>query len=411
MSAYFKDKGRVDPAESCTEKITALLAQAEEFRLRFAAGAPQRDRQRLLPHEEMLALRRSGLLAMRVPREYGGPEIDMVSFSRIIRMLAAGDPNIAQGIAPHFTNLEKLRIYGTPAQQKVYFDLVLEGCLMSNAAAEREGAFIGDVSTLLFRENGVWRLRGNKYYSTGSLFSSIILVTAAHEEGGRAAIFVPVDRPGVTVADDWDGMGQRTTASGTTAFADVEIAEEEILRIPAYGDRRTHEGGFAQLIHASIDAGIARAALEDACEYGRTSARVLRESGVRGAIEDPYVLHTVGEMAIITHGAESLLERGAALLENAVRVAFAGGADADRLLGEASVAVAEAKYATTEAAIKVSEMIFRIGGASATSARLNLDRHWRNARTHTTHDPVAYKARAVGDFYLNGALPPINTKI
>ena len=398
-------------AGSDSEKITALWEVADEFRRRFAAGAPQRDRERRLPHEEIEAVRRSGLLAMRVPREYGGIEIDMPNFSRVIRLLAAGDPNIAQAITPHFTNLEKLRIYGTPAQHRWYFDLALTGSLTSNAAAEREGAFIGDVSTLLFRENGIWRLRGRKYYSTGSLFSSIILVTAAHEEGGRAAIFVPVDRAGVTLSDDWDGMGQRTTASGTSEFDNVEIAEQEILRIPAYGARRTHEGSFAQLIHASIDAGIARAALEDACEYGRGGARVLRESGVRGAIEDPYVLHTIGEMAILTHGAESLLERGAALLDKAVRASFAGEAEGEQLLAEASIAIAEAKYATTEASIKVSEMIFRIGGASATSSRLDLDRHWRNARTHTTHDPVAYKARAVGDFYLNGALPPINTKI
>lgn len=388
-----------------------FIAVAERFRLRFAAGAARRDSQRTLPHEEIRALRQSGLLSMRVPREYGGPEADLVTFSRVIRLLAAGDPNIAQAVAPQFANLEKLRLYGTPAQQRHYFDLVLAGGMMSNAAAEREGAFIGDVATRLVKDNGTWRLRGRKYYSTGSLFSSVILVTAAHEDGGRAAVFVPVDRAGVTVSDDWDGMGQRTTASGTTVFDNVPVAEEEILRIPDYGRRRTHEGGFAQLIHASIDAGIALAALADACAYGRTQARVLRESGVSGAAADPYVLHTVGEMAIIAHGAESLLERGALLLDNALRAAWADGEESDRLLGEASIAVAEAKYATTDAAIRVSEMIYRIGGASATSAALNLDRHWRNARTHTTHDPVAYKARAVGDFYLNGALPPINTKI
>ncbi|NDL65218.1 acyl-CoA dehydrogenase family protein [Acerihabitans arboris] len=388
-----------------------FIALAEGFRRRFAAGAARRDSQRALPHEEIQALRQSGLLSMRVPREYGGREADLVTFSRVIRLLAAGDPNIAQAIAPQFANLEKLRLYGTPAQQRRYFDLALDGAMMSNAAAEREGVFIGDVATRLVRDNGIWRLRGRKYYSTGSLFSSIILVTAQHEEGGRAAVFVPVDRPGVTVGDDWDGMGQRTTASGTSEFDNVRVDEGEILRIPAYGHRRTHEGGFAQLIHASIDAGIALAALEDACAYGRKQARAPRESGVGGATADPYVLHTVGEMAIIAHGAETLLERGALLLDNALRAEWAGGAESDRLLGEASIAVAEAKYATSEAAVRVSEMIYRIGGASATSAALNLDRHWRNARTHTTHDPVAYKARAVGDFYLNGALPPINTKI
>ncbi len=399
------------PAGRDGEENTGFLAAAEQFRLRFAAGAARRDSLRILPHEEIDALRQSGLLSMRVPREYGGREADLLTFSRVIRLLAAGDPNIAQAIVPQFANLEKLRLYGTPAQQRHYFDLVLGGTMMSNAAAEREGAFIGDMATRLERRHGTWRLRGRKYYSTGSLFSSIILVTAVHEDGGRAAVFVPVDRLGVTVSDDWDGMGQRTTASGTTLFDNVLVAEEEILRIPAYGQRRTHEGGFAQLIHAAIDAGIALAALEDACAYGRTQARVLRESGVSGATADPYVLHTVGEMAIIAHGAETLLERGALLLDNALRAEWAGTEASDRLLGEASIAVAEAKYATSEAAIRVSEMIYRLGGASATSAALNLDRHWRNARTHTTHDPVAYKARAVGDFYLNGTLPPINTKI
>lgn len=387
------------------------LKAADAFREQFAAGSSQRDRSRELPYEEIERLKQSGLLALRVPREYGGAEIDILTFSQVLRTLAAGDPNIAQAVAPQFTNLEKLRLYGRESQKQRYFAHTLSGGLMSNAAAEKGGNFIGDVSTTLQRSGQGWRLNGRKAYSTGSLFSTIILVTALHPDGGRAAIFVPQDRAGVTVHHDWDGMGQRTTASGTTEYQDVVIDEDEILPVPAFGQRRTHEGAFAQLLHCAIDAGIAQAALEDACAYGREHARVLRESGVADATQDPYVLHTVGEMAIQTHGADALLERGARLLDRALQASYENAGEADRLLAEASIAIAEAKYATTEASLWVSEKLFCLGGASATTQAINLDRHWRNARTHTTHDPVSYKARAVGDFYLNGTLPPINTKI
>jgi len=386
-------------------------AIARELAAGFRVGAAARDRDRVPPLAELERIKASGLLAARVPAAYGGAEIDLPKFARILVILAQADPNIAQAVAPQFANLEKLRIYGTHEQKLHYFGLALDGVLMGNAAAEQGGNFIGDVTTTLYRAGSEWRLKGRKYYSTGSIYSELILVTAAHEQGGRAAVFVPRNREGVSVLDDWDGMGQRTTASGTTIYDDVLVHEHEVLRIPAFGQRRTHEGAFAQLMHSAIDAGIALAALADAGAYGREQARVLRESGVSSATQDPYVLHTIGEMAIAAHGAEALLGRGAALLEQALAASLAGDADANRLLGEASIAVAEAKYATTEASIRVSEMLFRIGGASATSRGLNLDRHWRNARTHTTHDPVSYKARAVGDFYLNGNLPPINTKI
>jgi alkylation response protein AidB-like acyl-CoA dehydrogenase len=50
--------------------------------------------------------------------------------------------------------------------------------------------------------------------------------------------------------------------------------------------------------------------------------------------------------------------------------------------------------------------LIELGGSSATLARHNLDRHWRNARTHTVHDPVRWKYHAVGNYWLNGANPP-----
>jgi len=189
--------------------------------------------------------------------------------------------------------------------------------------------------------------------------------------------------------------------------------------LPAPGSRRTYEGAFAQVLHAAIDAGIALAALDDAVIFCRDHARPVPEAGVSRASEDPYALHAVGEMATLAHGAVAMVERAARILDDAISAFFTYGiatstpeqAWVERLLAQASVAVAEAKITSSDAALRVSEMLFRVGGASATTSQRNLDRHWRNARTHTTHDPVAYKARAIGDFYLNGRFPPVTTKI
>lgn len=78
---------------------------------------------------------------------------------------------------------------------------------------------------------------------------------------------------------------------------------------------------------------------------------------------------------------------------------------------EASIAVAQAKIIATEAALRAGEKLYLVANASGTDRALNLDRHWRNARTHTTHDPVAYKFKFVGDYLLNGRAPPATAKI
>ncbi|MGQ4274658.1 acyl-CoA dehydrogenase family protein [Terrihabitans sp. B22-R8] len=389
-----------------------LVSLSENIGRELAAGAARRDAERLLPFDEIRRLAESGVLSARIPAAYGGAGGSVLDYTRILLNLAKGDPNIAQAAAPQFTNIEKIRIYGSEAQKRKYFGLALGGrVLTGNAAAERGGTTIGHMTTLVTRDGAGYRLNGRKFYATGSLFAEFTLVTAHLEGGRRAAVIVPTDRAGVTLLDDWDGMGQRATASGTAIFENVQLAEDEVLPILEYGRRRTYEGAFAQLLHCAVDTGIALAAVDDAVAFGRSGVRPLPEAGVETGANDPYVLHNVGEMVIAAHSALAMVERGAALLDEGVAAFHANGKDADRLLAEASIAVAEAKFLSSEVSIKVSEMIYRIGGASATSRALNLDRHWRNARTHTTHDPVAYKARAVGNFYLNGELPPVNTKI
>ncbi|RWR27706.1 dehydrogenase [Sinirhodobacter populi] len=391
---------------------TELLLRSQQLAEAFARDAARRDLERIPPRAEIRALADAGLLAARIPAAYGGPEVPVPEFARILINIARGDANIAQAASPVFANLEKIRIYGTEAQKRHYYGLVLDGALLTgNAAAEKGGKHLGDFSTVIRPDGDGFVLIGAKSYSTGTLYADYTLVTAITEQGGRAAAMVPTDRAGVTIIDDWDGMGQRATASGSAVFDGVRLVASEVIFIPDYGRRRTYEGGFAQLLHSAIDAGIAWAAIEEGMQQARTASRPLPEARVKRGTDDPYVLHTAGRIVIEARAAELLTLRGAEFLDLAIRAFYQGTPEANRLLAEASVAVAEAKYATSEASLHVAEMIYRLGGASATSRAVNLDRHWRNARTHTTHDPVDWKARVVGDYALNGTWPAINTKV
>ena len=411
---------RAPAVDGATHPSGDLHQAAVRLSQSFAEEASARDTERRLPHAEMQQLAASGILAARVPQAFGGAELSIAELTRIMVLIAKGDPNIAQAMQPHACGVEKVRLYGTAAQQRHFFGLVQSGGLITNASAERGGAFVGEIRTAIRRVAGQgWQLDGTKHYSTGSLYAGYfyVLVNRFEENeanGGvateRSLVIVPANRKGVTVLDDWDGMGQRTTASGTTRFEAVLVQDSEHFPLPKPGAKRTHEGAFAQILHAAIDTGIALAALEDAARYGREKARPVADAQVSRASDDPFVQTAVGEMAMLAHGAEALVERAAKFLD-AATLQFLAGEPSERALGEASVAVAEAKMAANNAALQVSEMLYRVGGAGATVRSLNFDRHWRNARTHTTHDPVSYKAKAVGDFYLNGQLPPINTKI
>ena len=384
------------------------MQRAASIGKQIAFGAAERDLAVTVPYEQYRTIAESGLLAARVPATFGGPEISFADLAKIFVHLGEGDPNLTQAVLPHACLADKLRIYATERQQEKFYAEMLQSRLITNANAERGGK-LGDIAASVIEKNGEFRLNGQKYYCTGSAFADSFFVLSMTESGGRAYAIVPRDRAGLTVLDDWDGMGQRTTSSGTVTFAEVVVHSDELVRLERFGVRSTYEGAMAQLLHAAIDAGIALAALGDAIAYGRKGARAVPESGVAKAGDDPYVLHAVGEMAMNAHAAVALVERAGGILDLACE-AFHHHSSPGRLLAEASVAVAEAKMMAEHASLHVSEMVFRVGGASATSRARNLDRHWRNARTHTTHDPVAYKAKIVGDFYMNDRPPPISTK-
>lgn len=391
-----------------------IVEIARDLGRSLAREAADRDRDRRLPLAEMKQLLAAGIHAARVPRRYGGLGASFAEMSSALIEVARGDPNIAQSIQPHLNFLDVLQLDATEEQRQRWYGRILGGSLITNAFAERGGKFIGDISTRLVREGDRLLLRGRKFYCTGSLFADLLYVSARTDDGVRVFVVIPRDRAGFTIEDDWDGMGQRTTASGTAILDDVEVQADEVIRQPLFGKRRSFVGASAQIYHAAIDAGIALAALDDAVAYARSNARPMPESGVERQTDDPYVQHATGEMAVTAHQAEAMVARAAAILDRASQAQLSGslaGEALDDLLGQASIAVAEAKASADAASLRVAEALFRVGSASATLRQHDLDRHWRNARTHTTHDPVSYKYKAVGDYLLNRRLPPVTTKI
>ncbi|QGY32604.1 acyl-CoA dehydrogenase family protein [Pantoea cypripedii] len=387
----------------------ALLAATHELSTRLAQQAAARDAGRTLPFDVFAEIRQLRLGALRVPISAGGAGGSWRDVAQQYLALARGDASVAQAFLGHVVFVERLRLMGTAAQQQQYLPLAAAGYLFSGAAAERGGQFRGELQTRLTAEGDYFRLNGLKHYSTGALFGDWLKIRCLNDQNQLVSAIVPANRPGIIRHDDWNGMGQRCTASGTTELNHVRVAASEVLMMEPWRHQRHHAGATAQIIHCAIDTGIALAALDDALDFARQHVRPVKESGVTKASEDPYLLHTVGEMSAHCRAAEALVLSAADQLEAAASARFTQQTieACEHLAAQASLAVAEAKTVSTRASLAVSQWLFDIGGASATVRTRNLDRHWRNARTHTTHDPLAYKYRTLGDFYVNGELPPL----
>jgi SfnB family sulfur acquisition oxidoreductase len=375
------------------------LKVAEEISAKLAEGAAARDRERVLPYDEMDLLSQAGLFAITVPKQYGGAGVGAYTVARVIATLSAADGSIGQIPQNHFFMLEGLRLEGTEEQKRFFYGRVLAGERLGNALSETGTKTAHDHATRLTRTGSVYRLNGRKFYSTGVLFAHWVAVVANDDDNRGVIAFVPRDTKGITIIDDWTGFGQRVTGSGTTLLDNVEVHPFSILSFQALFDRPTAMGPFAQIMHAAVEQGIAEAALADAVRFVRAS-RPWKYARVERASDDPYTVAALGELKIRVDASSALLERAGFFVDRAVDHPSA------ETVAAASVAVAEAKIASTDAALLVASKLIELGGSNATLAKYDLDRHWRNARTHTVHDPIRWKYHTIGDYWLNGNHPP-----
>ncbi len=388
---------------SAAEAITAARAYAASI----ADGVIARDRAGKVPYPELAALDASGLLGITVPAACGGPDLSPVALAEVIRTIAAVDPAIAQIPQAHFLFIDVLAVHGCPAQQRRLFADVLAGARLGNGLAERGGKHAQDLKTRLHRgpSGPELQLDGKKYYCTGAISARWIGVSALDDQDRLVLAFVDRHAPGVTIDEDWDVMGQRATVSGTATFDRVPVDPELVVPYASAFEVPQQLGARSQLVHTAIQVGIAGGALRDAREFLSAKARPFFEATRAGwaqtAATDPHTMHRFGRLATRVAAAEALLSSAAATLAEVTR--FPPDAEA---AARGSIAVAEAKAFASDTAVEVAGDLFSLAGASAADERYDLSRHWRNARTHASHDPVDWKYHHVGNYLLNGVLPP-----
>ncbi|MCG2842434.1 acyl-CoA dehydrogenase family protein [Sandaracinobacter sp. RS1-74] len=377
-----------------------LAARFRPVFQRIADGAVEREIERKLPYGEAKALREAGFGAIRIPVAEGGSGATLPQLFRLLVELGEADSNLVQIFRAHFAFVEiRLNSDDTAARER-WFPRIVAGQTVGAAMAERTTAT--ETTLDLRRDGDRWLLDGEKYYCTGTLYAD--WVSAAAKEGEeRVSVLVPTDAPGVSLIDDWDGFGQRLTASGTTRFENVEVFEENFLRRFNPGEYRadSYISAFYQQFHLAALAGIARAVKRDAIAFVHGKTRQFGVPGLSEPRKDPLVQRVIGRIASQVFAAEAIVDSVSESLQ-AAHEAYLAGADLNEPLAETDRRSYQGQQVLIELVPQVATLLFEVGGASAAQESRRLDRHWRNARVLASHNPAIARERVLGDHYLNG---------
>ncbi|HEX7823955.1 MAG TPA: acyl-CoA dehydrogenase family protein [Mycobacterium sp.] len=379
----------------------------------IGAGAKDRDLEDVNPFDQVVALKRAGFGTLRLPAELGGSGLTVPQLFSAVIDVARADPVVAHIFRTHFWFVEeRLRTLDQPGS-RAWLEKVAEGKIFGNAFSEKGSNAVGSLvfnTRLTPARDGGFTLTGEKFYSTGTLFSDYLTVTATTDHDSVAIVIVPANRAGVEIVDDWDGFGQRRTGTGTTRFQTVTVLPEEVLSDTPYGAEPVPSVQYTLLqlyIHAVV-AGILENIVDDGIALLRSRERSFSHASAASPTDDPLLQRQLGELASSAYIARAAVLDAAAAIGAAIDSTGPDGVPDAELVVEAQLQAAKVKVHLDDIAPRAATKLLELGGASAASRQRNLDRHWRNIRTITLHNPVGYKARVVGQNLLHGTAIPAN---
>lgn len=372
-------------------------------------GSSERDKAREAPREFVEHMRELRLGAVRLSKEEGGGGFSLRELLLLVIDIAAADPNVAHILRNHFSFVELVKRATNSVIRQKWLPEIQNGKIFGLATAElgTKRAENSGLSTRIERVNGKYRINGRKFYSTGALYSDFLRVSGVLDDGGQVTVVVPTRREGVTLIDDWDGIGQRLSGSGSTRFEDVEVDESDFLtRRAEDGNSSKYRGALPQLTLNAVVAGIIQEVEREGVELVRRRHRTWVQASSQTPAKDPQVLAALGEISSYAFAARAVIADAASALDDVYESVVDGAPDFETDL-RGGLAVSRSKVVLDEWGPRTANALFDLAGASAVTRNANLDRHWRNIRTIISHNPAMYRARGIGDYIVNGAYPDV----
>ncbi|MBO1000643.1 acyl-CoA dehydrogenase family protein [Bacillus sp. SD075] len=407
---YIKDRSKSNEHSTFPTFTAPVKVETPEFDCLILAIARDAEERRSSgseanPYYAMDLIRQSRLGALRLPVKLGGSGASIRDLFHVIIRLAEADPDVAHSLRAHFSYVDELLRNPASELRDTWLQRVAEGAIIGNAFTELSSKNVGSLvfETTLSSEGDGYRLNGTKYFSTGTMYADWVLVMASTPDGKPVSMIIPTDREGVIIEDDWDGIGQRLTGSGTTHFNNVFVNKDEVNVIR---EDKTPFNSYVQLYLHAVIAGILRNVVTDASALVHKRTRTFSFAAADTASADPQLQQVIGQLSSSAFAAEAIVLAAADALDIAVNAAVDGVIDY-ALSHDASLRAAQAKVIVDDLALQASTLLFEVGGASATRQSANLDRHWRNIRTIASHNPTVYKARAIGNYVVNGTELPL----
>ncbi|MBD9388556.1 monooxygenase [Agrobacterium sp. AGB01] len=372
---------------------------------RIAEGALARETARVLPHEPIAWLKQAGFMRARLPEAEGGLGASASDIFALLIELSEADSNVTQALRAHFGFVEDIVGLKPGPRRTLWVERIAKDESIGSAWTEIGDAPLDGFATRISHKDGAMVLNGAKFYTTGSLFADWIDIGATHDETGETlAVTVRRDSIGVEVVDDWDGFGQIGTASGTARFSDVAVSAQDAVLEEG---RFLYSPAFYQLVHLATLAGIGRAIVRDVADVVKNRRRTYSNAASSVPATDPQVLQVIGRARSAAYSASAITLQVARALDRAADARLVGDwADYRKAVDIAELETSQSLTVVSGLILDAATNVFDAVGASATRKGLALDRHWRNARTLSSHNPRVYKDRIVGDYAVNGTLPP-----
>ncbi|RRV10467.1 acyl-CoA dehydrogenase [Pseudomonas sp. v388] len=395
----------VVPSTNNESKLDSVRDRFNDIFAHIAKTAGARDSSREHPFAEVAELKAQGFGALRVPVDLGGAGISYTELMDIVIDLGKADPNIAHAFRNHFATIESALLNPNAPTSRFFLEAAARGETIGGAFSELTTAVSGgaDFSTVFKRSGDRYSLTGTKHYTTGNLYADWLSVNAVRDDGKHAMATIPASREGIERPLDWDGIGQRLTGSGSTKFTNVDVAPEEILDVQL--DARAYRAVFHQLYLSAVIAGIMENIQDDAIALVKNRSRNFYHGLADLPRQESGVQEIVGQISTNAWIARTVVQEAARGFERCQQQERAHGDDEGSRM-QSSLAAARVKVVVDELGPVTANLLFEAGGGQTVRSGTYLDRHWRNIKTLSAHNPRVYKLRVIGDYELNGAPLP-----